>query len=68
MNNFYEQPKISQWIAAMLLMLLCFLPALLIIEKGYSQAVFYLLFIIYVPIGQFAFTTLFKLIGVYKYY
>jgi hypothetical protein len=27
-----------------------------------------LLFIIYVPVGQFAFTPIFKLIGVYKYY
>jgi hypothetical protein len=68
MNNFYKQPKILQWIEATLLLILGFLPALSIIEKGYSQPIFYLLFIIYVPIGQFAFTPLFRLIGVYKYY
>jgi hypothetical protein len=68
MNDFYKQPKILQWIEAILLLLFGFLPAFTIIEKGYSQPIFYLLFIIYVPIGQFAFTPFFKLIGVYKYY
>ena len=68
MNEFYKQPKILQWIEAILLLFIGFLPALLIIEKGYSQLIFYLLIIIYVPIGQFAFTPLFRLIGVYKYY
>ncbi len=68
MNDFYKQPKILQWIEAILLLLFGFLPAFTIIEKGYSQPIFYLLFIIYVPIGQFAFTPLFRLIGVYKYY
>jgi hypothetical protein len=68
MNDFYKQPKILQWIEAILLLLFGFLPALSIIEKGFSQPIFYLLFIIYVPIGQFAFTPLFRLIGVYKYY
>ena len=68
MNDFYKQPKILQWIEAILLFLFGFLPAFLIIEKGYSQPIFYLLFITYVPLGQFAFTPLFTLIGVYKYY
>jgi len=68
MNGFYKQPKILQWIEAIFLLLFGFLPALSIIEKGYSQPIFYLLFIIYVPIGQFAFSPIFKLIGVYKYY
>ena len=68
MNDFYKQPKILQWIEALLLLLFGFLPALSIIEKGYSQPIFYLLFIIYIPIGQFAVTPLFRLIGVYKYY
>ncbi len=68
MNDFYKQPKILQWIEAILLLLFGFFPALSIIEKGHSQPIFYLLFIIYVPIGQFAFTPLFRLIGVYKYY
>jgi hypothetical protein len=57
-----------QWIEAILLLLFGFLPALSIIEFGYSQPLFYLLFIIYVPIGQFTFTPLFRLFGVYKYY
>lgn len=68
MNDFYKQPRIVQWIEAILLLLLGFLPALLIIEKGYSQPIFYLLFLIFVPVGQFAFTPFFKLIGLYKYY
>jgi hypothetical protein len=68
MNNFYKQPKILQWIEAILLLIFGFLPALSIIEKGYSQPIFYILFIIYIPVVQFAFTPFFKLIGVYKYY
>lgn len=68
MNNFYKQPKILQWIESILLLLFGFLPAILIIEKGYSQPILYLLFIIYGPIGQFSFTPFFRLIGVYKYY
>ena len=68
MNDFYKQPKILQWIKAILLILIGFLPALSMIAKGHSHPIFYLLFIIYVPIGQFAFTPLFRLIGVYKYY
>lgn len=68
MNNFYKQPKILQWIESILLLLFGFLPAFAIIEEGYSQPIFYFLFIIYVPIGQFVFTPFFRLIGVYKYY
>jgi hypothetical protein len=68
MNGFYKQPKILQWIEAVLLLLFGFLPAVAIIENGYSNPIYYLLFIIYVPVGQFAFTPIFKLIGVYKYY
>ena len=68
MNEFYKQPKILQRIEAILLLIFGFLPALSIIENGYSNAIYYLLFIIYVPVGQFAFTPIFKLIGVYKYY
>jgi hypothetical protein len=68
MNDFYKQPKTLQWIEAILLLLIGLLPALSIIEKGYTHPIFYLLFIIYVPIAQFAFTPLFRLIGVYKYY
>lgn len=68
MNDFYKQPKLLQWVEAILLLLIGFLPALVIIEKGYSQPLFYLLFFIYVPIGQFTITPFFKLVGIYKYY
>ncbi len=68
MNDFYKQPDVLQWIEAVLFLLFGFFPALAIIENGYSNPIYYLLFIIYVPIGQFAFTPIFKLLGVYKYY
>ncbi|HEY4619197.1 MAG TPA: hypothetical protein VIH09_13480 [Flavobacterium sp.] len=68
MNDFYKQPKTLQWIESILLLSFGFLPAIAISEKGHSQPLFYLLFIIYVPVGQFAFTPFFKLIGVYRYY
>ena len=68
MNDFYKQLHILQWIEAVLLLLFGFLPAVAIIENGYSNPIYYLLFIVYVPVGQFAFTPIFKLIGVYKYY
>jgi hypothetical protein len=68
MNDFYKQPKLLQWIEAFFLLLTGFLPALFIIEQGYSQPLFYLLFILYIPVGQFAFTPFFKLIGIYTYY
>ena len=50
------------------MLLFGFLLAILVIEKGHSQPIFYLLFLIYIPIGQFASTPFFRLIGVYKYY
>lgn len=68
MNHLYQQPKALQWFIAISLLLLGFLPALIIIEKGHSQPLFYLLFFVYIPIIQFSFTPFFKLIGVYKYY
>ena len=68
MNNFYNQPKLLQWIEAIFLLIIGFLPALFIIEKGHSQPLFYILFLIYVPIGQFTSTPFFKLVGIYTYY
>lgn len=68
MNAFYKQPKINQWIEAFLLMAICFLPVFSIIEKGYSQPIYYLAFFIYLPFIQFSITPVFKLTGVYKYY
>jgi hypothetical protein len=41
---------------------------LLYVEKGYEQPLLYLLFLIYIPVGQFAATPFFTLVGIYKYY
>lgn len=68
MNNFYNQPILFQWIKSILLLIVGILPALAVIEIGYSNSLYYLLFIIYVPIAQFSFTPFYKLVGVYRYY
>ena len=68
MNDFYKQPKVLQWIEAISLLIIGFLPAMAIIELAYSQPLIYLLFIIYIPVGQFTSTPFFKLIGIYRYY
>ena len=68
MNDFYKQPKILQWIEAVLLLLVGFLPAVMLIEYGNSNPIYFLLFIIYVPVGQFTFAPFFRLVGVYTYY
>jgi hypothetical protein len=68
MNDFYKQAKVLQWIQAILLLIIGFLPAMAIIEVAYSQPLIYLLFIIYIPVGQFSSTPFFKLIGIYRYY
>jgi hypothetical protein len=68
MNAFYSFPKPLQWTVALLLVVIGFGPAIAIIELGYTQSLFYLLFLFYVPIGQFAFTPLLKLVGAYRYY
>lgn len=68
MNDFYSQPKPLQWFEAFVLLVVGFYPALLLIELGYQQPLFYLLFIIYVPISQFTTAPFFKLTGIYTYY
>lgn len=68
MHNFYKQANTVQWLAAILLLVGGFLPALFLIEKGQAQPFFYVLFILYIPLAQFAFTPLFRLTGVYTYY
>lgn len=68
MNDFYKQPKLLQWIESLLLLILGFYPALVIIEMGFSQPLIYLSFLIYLPIGQFITTPIFRLSGIYKYY
>ena len=68
MNNFYKQPKILVWIESLLMLLIGIALALLLIERGYSQPLFYLTFLLYVPISQFLFTPIYKLTGGYTYY
>jgi hypothetical protein len=68
MNNFYKQPKLLQWIEALLLLIIGFLPALSIIQMGFEQPLSYLLFIPYTPLSQFTSTPFFRLSGVYTYY
>jgi hypothetical protein len=68
MNKFYNQPIFLQWLEAIFLLIAGFYPALVIIELSYSQSLYALLFFIYLPIGQFALTPIFRLSGIYKYY
>ena len=68
MNDFYKQPKILVWVQSILFLLVGVWLAILIIGKGYSQPLIYLLFVLYVPISQFLFTPIYKLTGGYTYY
>lgn len=68
MNDFYKQPKILQWSEAWLLLILGLYPALLIIEMGSNQPLFYLLNLVDLPFLQFITTPIFRLTGLYKYY
>jgi hypothetical protein len=68
MNNFYTLPTFWQWFLALLLLIVGFLPALVLIELTYQNAFYSLLFLLYVPVGQFSTAPFFKLIGVYTYY
>lgn len=68
MNDFYKQPKVLVWIESILFLLAGFFLAVLIIEKGSDQPLFFAAFILYVPISQFLYTPIFKLTGGYTYY
>jgi len=68
MNAFYKLPKVLQWWIALTLLVGGFFPALAVIELGYAHPFAYLLFLFYIPIGQFSFTPFFTLKGVYRYY
>ncbi len=68
MNEYYKQPLFLQWIEAILLLVIGFYPALVIIELTYAQPLLGLLFLFYIPVGQFSTTPIFKLTGIYKYY
>jgi hypothetical protein len=68
MNDFYKQPKVLVWIQTIFLLVVGLILALLIIEKGYSQPLFYFGFILYIPISQFLFTPIYTLTGGYTYY
>ena len=65
MNDFYKQPKILVWVQSILFLLVGVWLAILIIGKGYSQPLIYLLFVLYIPISQFLFTPIYKLTGGY---
>lgn len=56
------------WLESFILLLIGFSIAITIIENGQEHPLFYLLFIVYVPVAQFAFTPFLKLVGVYQYY
>lgn len=68
MNDFYKQPKALVWTESLLFLLLGLLLAVSIIELGYTQPLYYLTFILYVPISQFLYTPISKLTGGYTYY
>jgi hypothetical protein len=68
MNDFDKQPKYLVWLESIFLLMIGLMLGITIIDKGYSQPLFYLAFIIYVPISQFLFTPIYKLTGGYTYY
>ena len=68
MNDFYKQPKVLVWIESTLFLLIGFVVGIFILEKGYTQPLFYSTFILYIPISQFLFTPIYKLTGGYTYY
>jgi hypothetical protein len=68
MNDFYKQPKVLVWIQTIFLLVVGLIVAVIIIERGYSQPLFYFGFILYIPISQFLFTPIYKLTGCYTYY
>lgn len=68
MNKFYRQKLIFQWIIAITLLLGALLPMFVIIIKASNQPLYYLFFIIYIPVAQFAFTPFCTLTGIYRYY
>lgn len=68
MNDFYKQPLFLQWFEAIVLVVVGFYPAIMIIELTYDHFLYSLLFLIYLPIGQFCLTPLLTLSGVYTYY
>jgi len=68
MNDFYKQAIFLQWFEAILLLIICFFPAIWMIELSYVQPLFGLLFLVYLPVGQFSLTPISKLTGMYTYY
>jgi hypothetical protein len=68
MHAFYDIPKSLQWIAALFIAALGFYPALVILESAYDHPSAYLLFFIYLPLGQFSLAPIMTLTGVYVYY
>ena len=68
MNTFYQQHIALQWGVAIILAAIGFLPVMAITAQGIFNPLYYLLILLYLPVGQFSFTPIFALTGVYKYY
>ena len=68
MNTFYKQPTILVWIESILFLLIGIVLGIEIIAIGNAHPLFYTAFILYIPVGQFLFTPIYKLTGGYTYY
>lgn len=67
-NRFYTLAIPLQWVLSILILAVGFYPALLILELAYDAPLAYLLFLFYIPLGQFAIAPLLSLSGIYYYY
>lgn len=56
MNDFYKQPLFLQWLEAIILLIIGFYPAIVIIELTYNHFIYSILFLIFLPLGQFSLT------------
>jgi hypothetical protein len=68
MKKFYQQSIILQWVAAIIIAALGFIPILGVIVIAEHQPIYYLLALICIPISQFTLTPLLTLSKVYTYY
>lgn len=66
-NPFYNLPKALQWLLALLLFGLSAVVMGLWFEGTQRNLLYFFLFPLIMPVFQFAFTPLFRLIGMYKY-
>jgi hypothetical protein len=68
MNDFYLQPKILIWFESILFLVAGIFLAIFMIDIGDAQPLYYLAFVLYIPISQFLFTPFFKMTGGYTYF